>query len=72
VIRRRCWHEGDRSCPREAGDPRPARRGGRVGKVIDLDIDAIDAAEAKARVEQMCGQLLANPNIESYEVTIAQ
>ena len=43
----------------------------RVGKVIDLDIDALDAAEAKTRVEQMCEQLLANPNIESYEVTIA-
>jgi phosphoribosylformylglycinamidine synthase len=42
----------------------------RVGKVIDLDVDATTTAEAKARVEQMCEQLLANPNIESYEVEI--
>jgi phosphoribosylformylglycinamidine synthase subunit PurS len=44
----------------------------RVGKVIDLDVDAADAAEAKAKVEKMCVQLLANPLIESYEVEIEQ
>ena len=44
----------------------------RVGKVIDLDVDATDAADAKAKVESMCEQLLANPLIESYEVEIAQ
>jgi phosphoribosylformylglycinamidine synthase subunit PurS len=42
----------------------------RVGKVIDLEVEATDAATAKARVEQMCEQLLANPLIESYEVEI--
>jgi phosphoribosylformylglycinamidine synthase subunit PurS len=42
----------------------------RVGKVIDLEVEATDAAAAKARVEQMCDQLLANPLIESYEVEI--
>ena len=44
----------------------------RVGKVIDLDVEATDAAEAKATVESMCEQLLANPLIESYEVEIEQ
>jgi len=44
----------------------------RVGKVIDLDVEAADAAEAKAQVERMCEQLLANPLIESYEVEIEQ
>ena len=44
----------------------------RVGKVIDLEVDAADAADAKAKVERMCEQLLANPLIESYEVEIAQ
>ena len=43
----------------------------RVGKVIDLDVEAADAAEAKAQVERMCEQLLANPLIESYEVEVA-
>jgi len=42
----------------------------RVGKVIDLDIDAADAADAEAKVKEMCEQLLANSLIESYEVEI--
>ena len=42
----------------------------RVGKVIDLEVEAADAATAKAEVERMCEQLLANPLIESYEVEI--
>ena len=42
----------------------------RVGKVIDLEVEAADAAEAKAQVEQMCEQLLANSLIESYEVEV--
>jgi phosphoribosylformylglycinamidine synthase PurS subunit len=44
--------------------------GARVGKVIDLDVEAADAAEARAQVERMCEQLLTNPLIESYEVEI--
>ena len=42
----------------------------RVGKVIDLEVEAANAATAKAEVERMCEQLLANPLIESYEVEI--
>jgi len=42
----------------------------RVGKVIDLQLEASDATEAKAEVERMCERLLANPLIESYEVEI--
>ena len=42
----------------------------RVGKVIDLEVEAADEAAAKAEVEKMCAQLLANPLIESYEVEI--
>ncbi len=42
----------------------------RIGKVVDLEVDATDAAEARAKVEQMCAQLLANPLMESYEVEI--
>ena len=42
----------------------------RVGKVIDFELEAPDAAAAKAEVEQMCERLLANPLIESYEVEI--
>jgi phosphoribosylformylglycinamidine synthase subunit PurS len=42
----------------------------RVGKVIDLEVDAPDEAAARAQVERMCEQLLANPLMESYEVEI--
>ena len=42
----------------------------RVGKVIDLEVEAADAAEARTQVERMCEQLLANPLIEGYEVEV--
>jgi phosphoribosylformylglycinamidine synthase len=47
-----------------------AVRDARVGKVIDLEFEAADAAEAKAEVERMCERLLANPLIESYEIEV--
>jgi phosphoribosylformylglycinamidine synthase PurS subunit len=43
----------------------------RVGRVVDLEVDTSDAAAARAEVEQMCEQLLANPLIESYEIELA-
>jgi phosphoribosylformylglycinamidine synthase subunit PurS len=42
----------------------------RVGKVVDLELDAADAADARAQVERMCSELLANPLIESYEIEL--
>jgi phosphoribosylformylglycinamidine synthase len=47
-----------------------AIEGARIGRVVDLDVDASDAAEARAQVERMCEQLLANPLIESYEIEL--
>ena len=44
--------------------------GARVGKVVDLELDASTADDARAQVEKMCEQLLANPLMESYEVEI--
>jgi phosphoribosylformylglycinamidine synthase subunit PurS len=40
----------------------------RIGKVIDLELNAEDEATARAEIERMCEQLLANPLIESYEI----
>jgi phosphoribosylformylglycinamidine synthase PurS subunit len=40
----------------------------RVGKLVELDVDADDEAEARTQLERMCEQLLANPLIESYEI----
>jgi len=42
----------------------------RVGRVIDLEVDAGTAEEARGAVERMCEQLLANPLIESYEIEV--
>ena len=42
----------------------------RVGKVVDLDVEASDEADARTSVERMCEQLLANPLIESYEIEL--
>jgi phosphoribosylformylglycinamidine synthase PurS subunit len=44
----------------------------RVGRVVDLEVEAPDAAAARAEVERMCEQLLANPLIESYEIDLAE
>lgn len=44
--------------------------GVRVGKRIELQLDASDTNEARTKVEAMCKQLLSNPVIESYEVAI--
>ena len=43
-----------------------------IGKVIRLVVDAADADAARTQVEEMCERLLANPVIESYEVTISE
>jgi phosphoribosylformylglycinamidine synthase subunit PurS len=42
----------------------------RVGRVIDLEVDAPSIREARAEVERMCERLLANPLIESYEIEL--
>jgi phosphoribosylformylglycinamidine synthase subunit PurS len=44
--------------------------GARVGRLVDLEVDAESPTEARAKVEDMCRQLLANPLIESFEIEI--
>jgi phosphoribosylformylglycinamidine synthase PurS subunit len=44
----------------------------RVGRVVDLEVESKDPAGARAEVERMCEQLLANPLIESYEIELAE
>lgn len=43
----------------------------RVGKRIELEVEAASEEEAKTRVEEMCERLLANTVIESYEVELS-
>ncbi len=42
----------------------------RVGRVVDLELRSSDPVEARAVVETMCADLLANGLIESFEITI--
>jgi phosphoribosylformylglycinamidine synthase len=44
----------------------------RVGRVVDLELEGDDPARAQAELERMCEQLLANPLIESYEITVTE
>ncbi len=38
----------------------------RIGKYIELKLQAIDEATAREQVELICDRLLANPVIENY------
>ena len=42
----------------------------RMGKAIDLEIDATSPAEAEAAARRMCDKLLANPVTEDYEIAV--
>ncbi len=42
----------------------------RIGRVVDLEVAERDPTAARAEIERMCEQLLANPLIESYEIEL--
>jgi phosphoribosylformylglycinamidine synthase len=42
----------------------------RQGKFIELELAETDAAKAKAKVKDMCEQLLANTVIEDYRIDL--
>jgi phosphoribosylformylglycinamidine synthase PurS subunit len=42
----------------------------RVGKYIELTVDAVDEATAREQVTQMCEKLLRNPVIEDYRIEV--
>ena len=42
----------------------------RVGRLVDLEVEADDPAAARAEVERMCADLLTNPLIEGFEVVV--
>jgi phosphoribosylformylglycinamidine synthase PurS subunit len=43
----------------------------RVGRLVELEVEGDDPERARDELERMCEQLLANPLIESYEITVA-
>jgi len=44
----------------------------RIGRFIELEVDAANAEEARERVTEMCKSLLANPVIEDYRVEVRE
>jgi phosphoribosylformylglycinamidine synthase len=40
----------------------------RVGRRVELSVDATDAASARADVERLASEVLANPLIEAYAI----
>ncbi len=46
--------------------------GVRIGRVIDLEVVADDEPAARAQIEKMCQELLANPLIESFEISFVE
>ena len=44
----------------------------RVGRVVDIELENGDREQARAELERMCEQLLANPLIESYEIELVE
>ena len=40
----------------------------RVGKLIEVDVDAPSPERARARVDEMCQKLLANTILEDYTI----
>ena len=43
----------------------------RVGRLVDVEVDANDVAAVREQLERMCEQLLANPLIEGYEIELS-
>jgi phosphoribosylformylglycinamidine synthase subunit PurS len=44
----------------------------RMGKYMQIRLDAADETEARQRVDEMCRRLLANPVIEVYRFDLAR
>ena len=45
-------------------------KGVRIGKLIEIDLGDAAPADAKARLEKMADEMLANPVIEDFEVNV--
>ena len=46
--------------------------GVRVGRVVDLEVEAAGPEDARIQIERMCTELLANPLIESVEIRLEE
>ena len=44
----------------------------RIGRYIELELDACDPEEARQQGDEMCRKLLANTVIENYRIDVEQ
>ena len=44
--------------------------GVRIGKYVEVELDASDSAAAQAQLKEMCDKLLANTVIENYRIEL--
>lgn len=44
----------------------------RIGKHIDVEIEAKSKDEANKKIDEFCAKVLVNPIIESYEFTLEE
>ena len=47
-------------------------KGTRVGKLIELEVEASDSPEFRAQLDKLCRDLLSNPVIEDFRCEIAK
>ncbi len=47
-------------------------KGTRVGKLIELELEAADTPEFRAELDRLCRDLLSNPVIEDYRYEFVQ
>lgn len=50
----------------------PDVEGVRIGKYVEMNLQAQDEAEAKTQLDRICDRILANPVIENYRFEIEQ
>ena len=47
-------------------------RGVRIGRLVEVELDAADAEEVKRTLSRAADELLANPVMEDYEVVVGE
>lgn len=55
----------------EHGLGEPGLSNVRVGRLIEMEIDAPDYPAAKAKAEELCHKVLVNPVMETFEIKAA-
>lgn len=44
----------------------------RVGKLVEIELEAASADDAKTQLQEMCASLLANPVVEDFDLRVEE